>query len=72
MTSVEARPPAFSAESRINQEGPSCVALLVSRRFGCIGETGGEAYNLVEALGSTETSRASTDNKDVDVTAEGC
>lgn len=28
---------------------------------------GGEAYDLVEALGSTETRRASTDNENVDV-----
>ena len=30
--------------------------------------TGGETYQLLEALRSTETSRASTDNKNIDVT----
>jgi hypothetical protein len=29
---------------------------------------GGEAYNLVQALRSTETGRASTNNENVDVT----
>lgn len=31
---------------------------------------GGEAYNLVEALSSTETSRTSADDEDVNVAAK--
>jgi hypothetical protein len=81
VTSVEARPPAFSLASTISHDGPFYRKLLAFRRREtrdksrknrhCAGRKRvRETYDVVEALGSTKAGRASTDNENVDVAAD--
>lgn len=65
---MEARPPAFSLASRINQDGPF-YGLESANLQESAGRGSGEAHDVVETLGGTETGRAGADDKNVDITA---
>ena len=66
VVSVEARPPGVSLESTISHEGPSWGRVSTAVSGGMQQAT----YDLVKALCGSKTSRASTNDEDVDVA--GC
>jgi len=69
VTSVLARPPALSAESTINHDGPSCRAIVSDGPRGEAGRPSrGATHDVVQALGGTETRRSHANDEDINVT----